>query len=90
MSHIDDDYCHYYFNGDYGKEEQHQEIEDYGNEEQHQENHGDDDENQENSLDGRFSYAETQKYRRIGLSGALRYLAHPAYQAHALFLTKSV
>ena len=29
-------------------------------------------------------------YRRIGLSGALRYLAHPAYQAHALFLTKSV
>ena len=29
-------------------------------------------------------------YRRIGLSGTLRYLAHPAYQAHALFLTKSV
>ena len=29
-------------------------------------------------------------YRRIGLSGALRYLAHPAYQEHALFLTKSV
>ena len=29
-------------------------------------------------------------YRRIGLSGAHHYLAHTAYQAHAVFLTKSV
>ena len=29
-------------------------------------------------------------YRRIGLSGAHCYLAHTAYYAHAVFLTKSV
>ena len=30
-----------------------------------------------------------RKYRRMGSSGAHRYLAHTAYQAHAVFLTKS-
>ena len=28
-------------------------------------------------------------YRRIGLSGTLHCLVHPAYQAHALFFMKS-
>ena len=36
-----------------------------------------------------FLYSEST-YRRIGLSGAHRFLAHTAYQAHTIFLTKSV
>ena len=30
------------------------------------------------------------QYHRIGLSGAHRYLAHTAYQAHVVFLTKPI
>ena len=29
------------------------------------------------------------KYRRLGLSGALRYVAHIRYQVHACFLAQS-
>ena len=56
MSHTDDDY---YFNDD---EEHHQEIEDYSNEEKR----SNEDEDQENELEGRFSYAEICKYLDSG------------------------
>ena len=55
MIHVDNDYYHYYFNGDYSN----QEIEDYGKEEQYQEiNEKHDNEDKENSLED----SHMQKY----------------------------